>query len=101
MEFWTVASARQLSLLECRLITGRTHQIRAQLADMGHPVLGDGKYGSERRNKPYGETRQALCSYKLIFSFTSDAGFLNYLKNNSFKIHDIPFVKKHFPTIDI
>jgi 23S rRNA pseudouridine955/2504/2580 synthase len=102
MEYRNIASAGQLSLLECRLITGRTHQIRAQLADIGHPLLGDGKYGSERLNKPYGESYQALCSYKLIFAFTSDAAMLSYLDNCTFQLHEIPFVKKYFfSTIDI
>jgi 23S rRNA pseudouridine955/2504/2580 synthase len=100
MEYRTVATEKGLSLLECRLITGRTHQIRAQLADIGHPLLGDGKYGSERLNKLYGEKHQALCSYKLVFAFKSDAGLLSYLKNQTFQIHNIPFVKKFFPGID-
>ena len=97
MEYRTVASAGQLSLLECHLITGRTHQIRAQLADIGHPLLGDGKYGSERLNKPYGESHQALCSYKLVFAFKTYAGKLAYLDKATFQIHDAAFVKKYFP----
>jgi len=99
MEYRTVASNQRLSLLECRLITGRTHQIRAQLSDIGHPLLGDGKYGSERLNKPYGESHQALCSYKLVFAFKTDAGHLSYLNNCSFRINDVPFVRKYFPEI--
>ena len=101
LEYRTIARTSQLSLVECRLITGRTHQIRAQLADAGLPLLGDGKYGSERLNKPYGENRQALCSYKLVFSFKSDAGVLSYLDKKAFQLHDVPFVKKHFASIDI
>jgi len=100
MEYRTISTANNLSLLECLLITGRTHQIRAQLADIGHPLLGDGKYGSERQNKAFGEKRQALCSYKLVFSFESDAGLLSYLSNDTFQLHDVPFVKKYFSAID-
>jgi 23S rRNA pseudouridine955/2504/2580 synthase len=85
-----------LSLLECRLITGRTHQIRAQLADIGHPILGDGKYGNGRLDKIFGETRQALCSYKLMFNFSTDAGLLNYLDKKSFELSDIQFESKYF-----
>ena len=100
MEYRTIATERQLSLLECRLITGRTHQIRAQLADFGHPLLGDGKYGSERLNKPYGESHQVLCSYKLVFAFEAGAGILSYLDKSSFRIQNVQFVKKYFPAID-
>jgi 23S rRNA pseudouridine955/2504/2580 synthase len=82
--------------LECRLITGRTHQIRAQLAADGHPLLGDGKYGSERLNKPYGERHQALCSYKLVFSFRTDAASLSYLNGKTFKLEIVPFAEKYF-----
>jgi len=99
LEYRTVAAQGRLSLLECRLITGRTHQIRAQLADIGHPLLGDGKYGSERLNKPYGETRQALCSYKLLFAFESDAGSLSYLNRMAFQLKGVPFAEKYFPGI--
>ena len=96
MEYNTIATNGQLTLLECLLITGRTHQIRAQLADIGHPLLGDGKYGSERQNKPYNEKYQALCSYKLVFAFKTDAGVLQYLNARTFTVDDIPFVDKYF-----
>jgi len=99
-EYRTIASSRGLSLLECRLITGRTHQIRAQLADAELPLLGDGKYGSERLNNPYGETRQALCSYKLVFAFKTGAGPLSYLDKKAFQLHKVPFVEKYFSSID-
>ncbi|MFR6425079.1 MAG: hypothetical protein ACLUNO_05610 [Oscillospiraceae bacterium] len=67
-------SSRGLSLVECRLLTGRTHQIRAQMAAAGCPLLGDGKYGRERINRTYGETGQMLYSYKLTFTLPTDAG---------------------------
>ena len=95
----TLSTKGELSLLECRLITGRTHQIRAQLASIGYPLLGDGKYGREKLNKPYGESRQALCSYKLVFTFKSDAGILNYINGKVFKLNNIAFVDKYFPSL--
>ena len=73
------------SLVEAELITGRTHQIRAQFADIGHPIWGDAKYGSSRENKLLGN-KQALCAYKLIFSFTTPGGLLDYLAGKSFQI---------------
>lgn len=86
-----------LSLIECELLTGRTHQIRAQMANHGNPLLGDGKYGSERLNKPYGEKGQALYSYKLRFSFKTDSGILNYLDGKTFSVEKVDFVEKYFP----
>ena len=96
-EYRTLATKDGLSLLECHLLTGRTHQIRAQLAAAGCPLLGDGKYGSERSNKPYGETHQALWSYRLCFNFETDAGILEYLRGKSFSVSEIEFVEKYFP----
>jgi len=96
-DYRLIKSSGGLSLMECTLHTGRTHQIRAQMSHAGWPLLGDGKYGSERENRRYGETGgQALYSYYLRFSFPTDAGILNYLRGMEFKVEDIDFVKKYF-----
>ena len=93
---YTVLTAQGgLSLVECELITGRTHQIRAQFAHIGHPLLGDGKYG--KLNKKYDRSYQALYSYKLTFQFTTDAGCLEYLNGKSFQVSDVDFVQEYFP----
>ena len=92
----TLAVEHGLSLVECDLITGRTHQIRAQFAAAGHPLLGDGKYGDGQVNRRYGETRQALYSYRLTFDFPTDAGLLNYLRGRSFQVESVPFREKYF-----
>ena len=80
-----------LSLLEIDLLTGRTHQIRAHMASIGHPLLGDGKYGSNKQNKESGYKKQCLCSYKLIFDFTTDAEDLSYLNGKEFTVQDVWF----------
>lgn len=77
------------SLLEIKLLTGRTHQIRAHLAHVGHPLFGDGKYGSEK-----GRYRQALYSYKLKFHF-ADENELSYLNNRVFQAEDIKLLKDY------
>ena len=81
------------SLLKVDLLTGRTHQIRAHLAYIGHPLLGDGKYGSNKLNRQYGFKYQALCSYELEFKFTTDAGCISYLDGKRFKAKAPDFVK--------
>ena len=88
-------SRNGLSLVECQLITGRTHQIRAQFAHAGHPLLGDGKYG--KLDKRFDRTYQALYSYKLAFQFTTDAEGLEYLNGKSFRVEEVDFVKEYFP----
>ena len=93
----TLKVGRGLSLVECELLTGRTHQIRAQFAAAGHPLLGDGKYGRERDNKQYGRSFQALYSYKLEFTFPTDAGLLEYLRGKVFTVDDVDFVAEYFP----
>lgn len=66
------------ALLEVELVTGKTHQIRAHLAHIGHPIIGDGKYGVNKINKEFDQKYQQLYSYKLVFE---DAyGILEYLK---------------------
>lgn len=93
----TLASRNDLSLVECTLLTGHTHQIRAHMASIGCPLLGDGKYGRNEQNKRFGETGQLLYSYALTFEFRSDAGALAYLDGRTFTVRDVPFVKKYFP----
>ena len=95
----TVASRNGLSLVECELITGRTHQIRAQFAHAGHPLLGDGKYG--KLDKRYDRNYQALYSYKLTFQFTTDAGCLAYLNGKTFQVDKVDFAEEYFSGFSI
>lgn len=95
-EYRLIASRGELSLVECRLLTGRTHQIRAQMSHAGWPLLGDGKYGSERFNRGYGEKGQALYSYKLKFDFPTEAGTLEYLRGKIFTVKSVDFAEKYF-----
>ncbi len=94
-----LASGGGLSLVECELITGRTHQIRAQFAHAGHPLLGDGKYG--KLDKRFDRTYQALYSYKLTFTFTTDAGILSYLDGKSFRVEKVDFAETYFPNLEL
>lgn len=75
-----------LSLIEAELLTGRTHQIRAQFSYIGHPLLGDGKYGINKNDRRSGYKCQALYSYKLGFDFTTESGILSYLKGKTFEV---------------
>lgn len=74
------------SLLDVNLHTGKTHQIRAHLAYIGYPIIGDGKYGDREINKRFGYKYQQLCSCSLKFCFKADAGILNYLNNKNVSI---------------
>jgi len=91
-----LASKNNLSLIEVDLLTGRTHQIRAHMASIGHPLLGDGKYGKLAADKKLGFTRQALYSYKLTFNFKSDGGILEYLNGKTFKVKKVWFAEELF-----
>ena len=100
-EYRVLRSKGALSLVECRLLTGRTHQIRAQMAHAGWPLLGDGKYGVERVNRSYGEKGQALYSYRLEFAFPTDAGCLEYLRGKEFRVKSVDFAEKYFGVTEL
>ena len=84
------------SLLEVELFTGRTHQIRAQMAAIGHPLVGDGKYGVNRDERKKGYKYQALYAYKLRFPKTKEENLLSYLEGRTFALNksDVWFLEK-------
>lgn len=93
-KYRVIKSDGKLSLVEVELLTGRTHQIRAHMAYIGCPLLGDGKYGSNKVNREYGIKTQALYSYKLKFTFSTDGGLLEYLNGKEFTAPDVWFENK-------
>lgn len=97
----TIDTFGKFSLMNVELLTGRTHQIRAHFASEGHPLLGDGKYGTNSANKKYNYKYQALCSYKLRFDFTSGADALSYLNGKNFEIpkENIWFVRDFYKNL--
>ena len=100
-EYRLLKTQGPLSLVECRLLTGRTHQIRVQMAHAGWPLLGDGKYGSERFNRDFDEKGQALYSYRLVFSFPTEAGMLEYLRGKEFRVQKVDFAETYFGVTDL
>ena len=94
-KYRVIAEKKDLSLLEVELITGRTHQIRAHLSYIGHPLLGDGKYGINRADKQKGYKYQALYAYRLVFNFKDNSGALGYLRGKAVELErdDIWFLK--------
>ena len=95
-EYERLAYRSGLSLVKCHLITGRTHQIRSQMAHVGHPLLGDDKYGVKTTNRSYKEKRQLLCSAEISCDFGKEAGPLSYLAGTRWSVGDVGFVKKYF-----
>lgn len=92
----TLAITQGLSLMDCELLTGRTHQIRAQFAHAGHPLLGDGQYGDLAEGQRFGREYQALYAYRLVFNFSDETQTLGYLNGRSFAVRDVPFVHEYF-----
>lgn len=82
--FKTLSSDNGTSLLEVKLLGGKTHQIRAQLSYFGHFILGDGKYGDDTVNRRYNYKKQQLTAYKIVFA--AENGLLGYLYGKSFEI---------------
>ena len=98
-KYKVIAKSADKALIEVELLTGRTHQIRAHMAYIGHPLVGDGKYGVNKADREKGYKYQALYSYKLKFNFTSEEKTaLDYLNGKEFKIdkRDIYFTKEYF-----
>ena len=88
---YTVLEKRKdnTAVLDVEIETGRTHQIRAHLAHIGYPIIGDGKYGKNEINKQFGKKYQMLCSYKLKFHFQSESGRLAYLNGKEIELKNI------------
>ena len=94
LRYRVVAAGDDISLCDIELLTGRTHQIRAQMSGIGHPLLGDGKYGTGGKDKKNGFDRQALYSYYLRFDFSD--GPLAYLYGKELKAEKVWFAEELF-----
>ena len=87
---YTVLEKRKdnTALLDVEIETGRTHQIRAHLAYLGYPIIGDGKYGKNEINRKFRQNTQLLWAYKLKFNFQKDSDILTYLNSKEIILPD-------------
>lgn len=92
-EVTVIRQAGPFALCRIGLITGRTHQIRAHLAYLGHPVLGDIKYGNRKMNERSGLKTQALCAQRLTFGRIPAENTLHYLSGKVIKLNDPEIIK--------
>ena len=94
-KYKVISEKNGMSLLEIELVTGRTHQIRAHMSYIGHPLVGDGKYGINKDDRAKGYKYQALYAYRLRFDFDDDGGALGYLRGKEVKLSrdDVWFLK--------
>lgn len=83
LKYRTIAREGSSTVVEVELLSGRTHQIRASFAHIGHPIVGDVKYGAKKNGA---SSFQQLTAYKLVLDFKSDAGVLNYLRGRTFEV---------------
>ncbi|MBQ8087417.1 MAG: RluA family pseudouridine synthase [Clostridia bacterium] len=100
-QYRTIATQGALSLLECTLLTGRTHQIRAQLAFHGHPLLGDGQYGNAKDSARYGMHAQALYSHAVALYNPNPDDPLYRLDGQEWRVRSVSFVRQFFPEVEI
>ena len=98
-EVTVIRQARPFALCRIGLITGRTHQIRAHLAYLGHPVLGDIKYGNRKMNERTGTRTQALCAVRISFLDIPEENTLHYLSGKVIKLKE-PQILKQFDGLD-
>jgi len=96
-KYRVLARRGEHSLLEVELLTGRTHQVRAQFASLGHALVGDGKYAPRAQYQSSLVKRQCLCSWRLVFDFSTPAGELDYLDKLDISVRQISFLREVFP----
>ena len=92
-------TAGPFALCKIGLVTGRTHQIRAHLAYLGKPVLGDIKYGNRKMNERTGTKTQALCAVRISFLDVPEENTLHYLSGKVIKLKD-PQILQQFDALD-